>query len=151
LINIQPEQAKEVSAALDRVGARNVNALPLAVGKLIAINGVAPQAADYADRRAAGWINGETRLSWSADLPPANRLISGRWFDAQVSEPEVSLDEMWVQMFHLKLGDNLTLRIGERDITARITSVRGVRWDSFRVNFFLLLDPHSAQGLPYSK
>jgi len=151
LINIQPEQANDVTAALDRAGARNVNALPLAVGKLIAINGTAPQAADYTDRRAAGWINGETRLSWNTELPPANRVIAGRWFDAQPSEPEVSLDEMWVQMFHLKLGDRLTLRIGERDITARITSVRGVRWESFRVNFFLLLDPHSAQGMPYSK
>ena len=35
-------------------------------------------------------------------------------------------------------------------IVARVTSVRGVRWDSFRVNFFLLLDPQSAQGIAYS-
>jgi putative ABC transport system permease protein len=75
---------------------------------------------------------------------------AGRWFDANPSEPEVSLDEMWIEMFHLKLGDTLTLRIGERDVVARVTSVRGVRWDSFRVNFFLLLDPVSAQGLAYS-
>ena len=27
---------------------------------------------------------------------------------------------MWVDMFHLKLGDMLTLRIGEQDITARV-------------------------------
>jgi putative ABC transport system permease protein len=151
LINIQPEQHDDVLAQLQQAHAQNLNALPLAVGKLIAINGVAPRADDYADRRAAGWINGETRLSWSVDLPPTNRVIAGRWFPAQPAEPEISVDEMWVEMFHLKLGDTLTLRIGERDIAARITSVRGVRWDSFRVNFFLLLDPLTAQGLAHSE
>jgi len=150
LINIQPEQLDGVTATLTRAGATNVNALPLAVGKLVAINGNPPRAEDYADRRAAGWINGETRLSWSTELPPANRVIAGQWFTPDLSEPEISIDEMWVQMFHLKLGDSLTLRVGERDVTARISSVRGVRWDSFRVNFFLLLDPHSAAGLAYS-
>ena len=150
LINIQPEQADAVLAKLREAHAENINALPLAVGKLVAINGTAPHAEDYADHRAAGWINGETRLSWSTELPPTNRVVEGRWFPTASSEPEVSLDELWMQMFHLKLGDTLTLRIGERDVTARITSVRGVRWDSFRVNFFVLIDPTSAQGLPYS-
>ena len=150
LINIQPEQRDEVAARLRAVHAENVSIMPMAVGKLVAINGRAPHAEDFADRRAAGWINGETRLSWSAELPPTNRVIAGRWFGDHPGEPEVSLDEMWIQMFGLKLGDTLTLRVGERDIVARLTSIRGVRWDSFRVNFFLLLDPSSAQGLPYS-
>jgi putative ABC transport system permease protein len=150
LINIQPNQHDDVVTRLNALHADNVSMMPLAVGKLVAINGKPPRAEDYADRRAAGWINGETRLSWSADLPPTNRVKEGRWFDATPSAPEVSLDEMWIEMFRLKLGDTLTLRIGERDVVARVTSVRGVRWDSFRVNFFLLLDPASAQGLPYS-
>ncbi|MDR3388256.1 MAG: FtsX-like permease family protein [Rudaea sp.] len=150
LINIQPEQRDAVIDRLMALHAENVSAMPLAVGKLIAINGKTPRAEDFADRRAAGWINGETRLSWSAQVPPTNRVIAGHWFDQQPTEAEISVDEMWVDMFHLKLGDTLTLRIGERDIAARISSVRGVRWDSFRVNFFLLLDPVSARGLAYS-
>jgi putative ABC transport system permease protein len=150
LINIQPEQRDAVVAKLTSAGAENINTLPLAVGKLVAINGKEPRAEDYADRRAAGWINGETRLSWSDTVPPSNRVVAGRWFDAHPATPEISVDEMWVDMFHLKLGDTLTLRVGDRDIAARITSVRGVRWDSFRVNFFLLLDPASAHDVAYS-
>jgi putative ABC transport system permease protein len=150
LINIQPDQQEAILAKLRDLSADNVNALPMAVGKLIAINGKAPRAEDFADHRAAGWINGETRLSWSTDLPPANRIKAGRWFTPHPDGPEISLDEMWVEMFNLKLGDTLTLRVGDRDIVTRLTSVRGVRWDSFRANFFLLLDPVSAQGLPYS-
>jgi putative ABC transport system permease protein len=150
LINIQQEQQDAVRSRLAAAHAENIGMLPLAVGKLVAINGNAPRAEDFTDRRAAGWINGETRLSWSEQLPPSNRVVAGQWFAPNPSEPEISVDEMWVDMFHLKLGDTLTLRIGDRDVAARVTSVRGVRWDSFRVNFFLLLDPHSASGLAYS-
>jgi putative ABC transport system permease protein len=150
LINVQPEQRNAIVERLNALHAENVSAMPMAVGKLIAINGKAPRAEDFSDRRAAGWINGETRLSWSEQIPPTNRVIAGHWFDAKPSGPEISVDEMWVDMFHLKLGDRLTLRIGERDIVATISSVRGVRWDSFRVNFFLLLDTVTAQGLAHS-
>jgi putative ABC transport system permease protein len=150
LINLQPGQREAVLARLAQAQASNVSAMPMAVGKLVAINGKPPVANDYEDRRAAGWIRGETRLSWSAELPPTNRVIAGHWFEPHPSGPEVSIDEMWVEMFHLKIGDTLTLRIGDRDISARVTSVRGVRWDSFRVNFFLLLDPASGSGLAHS-
>ncbi|MEP6484399.1 MAG: FtsX-like permease family protein [Rudaea sp.] len=150
LINIQPEQRDDIVARLKAAKAENINALPLAVSKLVAINGKPPRAEDYQDKRAAGWINGETRLSWSDDVPPSNRVVAGQWFSAHPAEPEVSVDEMWTEMFHLALGDTLTLRIGDRDIVAKVTSVRGVRWDSFRVNFFVLLDPASAQGISYS-
>ncbi|MEP6941268.1 MAG: FtsX-like permease family protein, partial [Rudaea sp.] len=150
LVNLQDEQRAAMQQRLTKIGAENINVLPIAVGKLVAINGTAPRAGDYADRRAANWINGETRLSWSDTLPQANRLLQGEWFGRDSSGPELSVDQMWVDMFHLKLGDTLTLRIGERDIAARITSVRGVRWDSFRANFFLMLDENTGRNLAHS-
>ena len=75
LINLQPEQRDAMEQRLRALGATNLNVLPLAVGKLVAINGIAPKADDYTDRRAANWINGEMRLSWSDALPPANKLL----------------------------------------------------------------------------
>ena len=150
LINLQDDQREPMQEQLSALGASNINVLPIAVGKLVAINGKVPKAEDFADRRAANWINGETRLSWSAQLPAANRLLQGRWFDAAATTPAISVDQMWVDMFKLKLGDELTLRVGERDITAAITSIRGVRWDSFRANFFLMLDPETGAALAHS-
>ena len=150
LINLQDGQRAPMQQQLGALGATNVNVLPLAVGKLVAINGKVPKAEDFADHRAANWINGETRLSWSAQLPPANRLLQGQWFTGSETTPQISVDKMWVDMFGLKLGDELTLRVGERDIAARLTSIRGVRWDSFRANFFLMLDPASGAALAHS-
>jgi putative ABC transport system permease protein len=150
LINLQDGQRAPMQQQLGALGATNVNVLPLAVGKLVAINGKVPKAEDFPDHRAANWINGETRLSWSAQLPPANRLLQGQWFTGGETAPQISVDKMWVDMFGLKLGDELTLRVGERDIVATLTSIRGVRWDSFRANFFLMLDPASGAALAHS-
>lgn len=150
LLNLQTEQRIDVESRLDALGARNLNLMPLAVGKLIAINGHAPRAEDFNDRRANTAINREIRLSWSATLPAANKLIAGRWFVPDTMQPQLSVETLWVDMFGLKLGDIVTLSIGEQRIRANVTSIREVDWSSFRVNFFLLLDPVSAGRLPHS-
>jgi putative ABC transport system permease protein len=150
LINLQPAQSAAMQQRLQQIGASNVNLLPLAAGKLVAINGRAPQASAYDDRRATGWINGEVRMSWSARLPPANTLQQGRWFDAHAARPELSVDRIWAELFHLELGDRVSVRVGEREIEATVTSIRVVDWDSFRANFFLMLDPASGATLPHS-
>jgi putative ABC transport system permease protein len=63
---------------------------------------------------------------------------------------EVSVDTMWRDMFALKIGDTMSFNIGEGTIDARVASVRQVDWSSFRVNFFLLLDPAHASELPHT-
>jgi putative ABC transport system permease protein len=150
MVNVQPDQRRAIEERLRELGATNLGVLPLAVGKLVAIDGKAPKPEDFEDRRAKNWIDGEMRLSWSDALPPANKLREGHWFDGSETGPGLSVDMMWVEMFHLKLGDTLTLRVGERDITARVESIRGVDWDSFKVNFFLMLDPKTGEELPHS-
>lgn len=150
MINLQPEQRSAVDARVLELGARNLNTLPLAVGKLVAINGKPLDPDDFEDKRAANWITGEIRVSWSDQLPVGNKLLEGRWFDGSVNKPEMSVDQMWVDMFKLKLGDTMTLRSGDKEIEATVTSIRGVDWDSFRANFFVMLDPASGAELPHS-
>jgi putative ABC transport system permease protein len=44
----------------------------------------------------------------------------------------------------------MTLRFGDEELTATVTSVREVDWDSFRVNFFMMLDPVYGAHFPHS-
>src|SRR5690606_7313840 len=81
---------------------------------------------------------------------PSNRILDGEWHAKENASPQLSIDKSWAQMFRLKLGDTMSLRFGDEEITATIASVREVDWDSFRVNFFLMLDPQHAQNLPHS-
>lgn len=150
VLNVQPDQRADFESRLDVLGARNLSLLPLAAGKLVAINGKAPQASDYSDERAGNWIEGEVRVSWSADVPPSNRIVQGTWHGTDSATPQLSVDQSWFEMFKLSLGDTMTLRIGDQEITATVSSVRQVDWDSFRVNFFMMLDPAHGAELPHS-
>jgi len=48
----------------------------------------------------------------------------------------------------VKLGDALTFDVGGNRVTAKVTSLRKVDWDSFRVNFFALFPPGSLDDMP---
>jgi putative ABC transport system permease protein len=149
-LNLQDDQRAGFALALAAIGGDQLNMLPLAVGKLGAINGKPVEQLQFADERASEWADRQLRLSWSADLPPANRVVAGQWPGAHPSQAQVSIDTMWRDMFALKLGDTLRFDVGEGSIEARVGSVRAVDWSSFRVNFFLLLDPAHAGNLPHT-
>ncbi len=149
-LNLQSEQRAGFAQALAGIGGDQLNMLPLAVGKLTAINGKPVDALRFADARAKDWADRQLRLSWATELPPSNRIIAGHWPGAQPAQAEVSIDTMWRDMFGLKLGDTLSFNVGEGNLTATVGSIRKVDWSSFRVNFFLLLDPAHAGALPHT-
>lgn len=150
VLNLQTNQRDDFSKALARLGADQLNMLPLAVGKLVAIDGHPIDGLHFNDPRAKDWSDRQLRLSWAGTLPPANRVIAGHWFTPRPAQAEVSVDTMWRDMFALKLGDTLSFDVGEGRLDARVTSFRQVDWSSFRVNFFLLLDPAHASALPHT-
>ncbi|WP_426688955.1 ABC transporter permease [Rhodanobacter ginsengiterrae] len=149
-LNLQDDQRTGFAQALAASGGDQLNMLPLAVGKLSAINGRPIDQLHFEDGRAKEWADRQLRLSWSAELPPANEVVAGKWQGAHPTRAEVSIDTMWRDMFGLKLGDTMSFEVGEGRIDATVTSVRKVDWSSFRVNFFLLLDPAHASQLPHS-
>ncbi len=144
LLNIQPDQRAALTERLTAIGIEDPALYPFAVGRLVAINGARPVPENFDDPRAARFIDGTLNLSWSESLPDANTLTSGSWWS---QGDEVSIAENWAQSLGLKVGDTLTVAIGDREVTARIASVRSVDWDSFRVNFFLLFKPETMTGI----
>jgi putative ABC transport system permease protein len=150
VLNLQDDQRDGFSKALADIGANQLNMMPLAVGKLTAINGHPIDTMTFKDERAKEWSDRQLRLSWADELPPANTVIAGHWFAPQPTQAEVSVDTMWRDMYALKLGDTMRFDVGEGQIDAKIASFRHVDWTSFRVNFFLLLDPAHARALPHT-
>ncbi|TAL73161.1 MAG: FtsX-like permease family protein [Rhodanobacter sp.] len=149
-LNLQDTQRDAFTQAVAHLGGGHLNMMPLAVGKLVAINGVAVDQLQLADPRAHEWADRQLRLSWAAALPPANRVLAGHWFDINPRQAEVSVDRTWRDLFALKLGDRMRFDVGEGSLDATVTSFRDVDWSSFRVNFFLLLDPRHAVRLPHT-
>jgi putative ABC transport system permease protein len=62
--------------------------MPLAVGKLTAINGKPVDSIKFADERAKDSADRQLRLSWASELPPATRSIAGQWPDAHPAQAD---------------------------------------------------------------
>jgi putative ABC transport system permease protein len=77
--------------------------------------------------------------------------VEGRWFDAaDAGKPLLSLEEGLAKTLNLKMGDRLTYDIAGSQIEVRVTSMRKVDWDSFRVNFFAVTPQGVLEKFPAS-
>ena len=149
-LNLQDNQRAGFEKSLSAIGGDKLNMLPLAVGKLTAINGQPIDHQHFEDEGARDQADRQLRLSWAAALPPSNEVIAGHWPGANPAHAEVSIDTTWRDRYGLKVGDTLSFNVGEGNIDATVSSIRKVDWSSFRVNFFLLLDPAHAGDLPHT-
>lgn len=158
LLNVQETQRDAVLAALHELGVRAPSLEPFATGRLVAINGQPPARRDGwrdGDRgddpgREPGNADRPLNMSWRHDFPPANTLVSGRYWAADSTAAEVSIEDGWAQRFGLALGDRITLGIGERELEVTVSNIRAADWDSFRVNFFVLLNAGALADAPHS-
>jgi putative ABC transport system permease protein len=137
-VNIQPDQVAAVRETLMAAGAQRLQIRPMANVNLVDSTG------ELNDDRFGRQVN----VSWIDELPPANRVAEGEFFTADASG-EVSLAERWAERTGARLGDTLTFESGAERFTARVTSIRDVEWDSFNVNFFILMSPDAGELLPH--
>ena len=148
LIGVQPEQLEPLQAFF---AARQVpvpDLYPMVRARLVAVNGAPVSEADYSEERAKRLVEREFNLSYMTELPDHNRIVAGKWFD--LSSKELSVEEGIAQRLGWKLGDELTWSVGAERFSARITSLRKLRWDSMKVNFFVVTPPALLEGLPAS-
>ena len=149
LINIQPEQREALLAFLAERGVAAPLLEPMIRGRLVAVNGGAVVPGNYADERAQRLVEREFNLSWSAALPTGNAVTAGRWHGAAAAT-EFSVEQGLAQTLGLKLGDELVYDIAGERLTARVTSLRRLDWDSMRVNFFVIAPPGALEKFPAS-
>lgn len=150
IVNIMSEERAPISALLAQQQIPPPTYYPMIRGRLISVNDVPVSAKDYEAENAKRLIEREFNLSTMKEMQSHNRILSGRWFDADQTNPkaEASIEESIAKTFHLKPGDKLRFDIGGQQIDVNLTSIRKVEWDSMQVNFFVIIDPHSAADLP---
>jgi putative ABC transport system permease protein len=139
VVNIQPDQRDAVTEALRALEVDNLQVRPMATVNLVEVNGEPPP-----DHRWAGQVN----VSWIDRLPPANRVVAGEFFEPS-ARGEISLAERWSERTGIGLGDTMVFEGGARRLEATVTSMREVEWESFNVNFFILLTPSAGEALPH--
>ncbi len=149
VINLQPDQAQPFRERLAEAGVANYDWYPMIRGRLVAINGTPVKSDDFAGERAARLVEREFNLTHTAELPPKNPVVAGRWTPDEADA--LSVEEGLAQELGLKLGDRLAFDMAGLVVEGRVTSLRKVDWGSMRVNFFVIFPrAQMGDGVPVS-
>lgn len=96
-------------------------------------------------------FQGDTTMSWARELPGASTIVDGAWWpDDYAGPPEVSLSDEFQAPLGLSVGDEITIGIAGRPITARIASFRDIDWREGGLSFRILFSPGVIEGAPQS-
>ena len=151
LINIQSYQTEGIREILKSSDGVNPEFVPLVRARMTKINGQSVQDRSYPDERGNWLANREANLSWSKTVNPKNKVTDGSWWSADYKGPPlVSIERSAAEDMGVAVGDNLTFLIAGENITAEISSIREVDWNSFSPNFFLVFSPNSLDTFPSS-
>ena len=136
-------------AATELPGAE-LRLVPSLRGPVVAINGT--RVTDLPSIPEGAWVlRGDRGLTFAADLPPANRVVAGRWWPRDYRGPPlVSLDVDAAEALRLKVGDTLTVAVLGRPVEARIASLRQIDWRSMGFNFAIIFAPGTLERAPYT-
>jgi putative ABC transport system permease protein len=148
LLGVQPDQLEPLQAffAAHRVAVPDL--YPMVRGRLVAVNGAPVSEADFTEERAKRLVEREFNLSYMNELPAHNQIAAGAWF--KPNERALSVEQGIAERLGWKLGDELTFAVGSERFSARITSLRKLRWDSMKVNFFVVTPPAVLEAFPAS-
>ena len=148
LVNVQPDQRAPLSAFFAEEGRAVPELYPMIRGRLVAVNGQEVTAASYREDRARRLVDREFNLSWVASPRLDNPIVDGAWWSGERPVPQFSVEAGIAETLRLKVGDVLAYDIAGTRLEAPVTSLRKVRWDSFRANFFVLAPPAALAEFP---
>jgi putative ABC transport system permease protein len=142
MINIRPDEGEAIGAFFRERGLPPSELVPLVRARLTSINGVPVEQIRFESERASGFVEREANLTWSRGLRDDNRLVAGEfWKEGDGGGARVSVEQEYAERLGIGLGDTLTYDVAGEPVSARVTSLREVRWDSFQPNFFVVFSP----------
>jgi putative ABC transport system permease protein len=148
LLGVQPEQLAPVREFFAAHRIEVPDLYPMVRGRVTGINGRAVSESDYTEERARRLVEREFNLSFTEQPPAHNTVTQGKWFSPD--EAALSVEEGIAKTLGWQMGDELTFAVGGETFRARITSLRKLRWDSMKVNFFVIAPPRLLARFPAS-
>lgn len=151
IMNVTPDEVAPVGRLLASNAQHDGRLTPMIRGRVVSVNG--QSARDWQrdrDRDSDGAgvsLLSERNLTWLDELPRANRVTHGRWWDADDARSLVSLERDYAEAFGLEIGTRMTFDVGGTLVDAEVASFRQVEWDSLQPNFFVIFSPAALEGV----
>jgi len=162
IINIQPDEAKGLVELIENEGLTTPELVPLVRARMTHVDGVAVKERQYDAPRGRRLANRDANLTYGNNLPASNTIVEGDWWGTigsekmlassgstmPTAEHHVSIEVEAARSMNIELGNVLTINVAGTEISATVTSLREVRWDSFEPNFFMVFSPSALAEAP---
>ncbi|MCI0599059.1 MAG: FtsX-like permease family protein [Beijerinckiaceae bacterium] len=124
--------------------------VPMLRGRIVKLNGV--KASTARPKQSIAWVlEGDRGITFAGSVPDGSSIVSGIWWPKDYAGPPlVSLESEIADGLGLAIGDNVTVNVLGRDITAKMASTRKVNWYTFGINFVLVFSPNTFAGAPFN-
>ena len=98
------------------------------------------------------WVlRGDRGITYSADLPANATLEQGKWWAADHSgENLLSFSAEEADEVGVNVGDVIVVNVLGRNISARVSNLRHVEWQSMSMNFVMVFSPNTFAGAPHA-
>lgn len=153
--NVTPDQVQPIEALMQRYHVESSDLYPIIRGRMSKINGEKIGGYDSEGnsetknkRSGRRGFGRELSLTWRDTLPDQNPIEAGQWWDKDEQEHQVSIEHDAAKRLDIKIGDTLTILIGEEEVNAKVTSLRHVHWRSMRPNFILIFNRAALGDMP---
>jgi len=150
LIDIQTHQWEDVEQLLRSEQASRIDSVPVISARLTAVgaNTIETLLENAGEERSKRWaLTREQRLTYLEVLPEDNEIIAGSLW-AKDGVDEVSIEEDFARDLDVAVGDSLGFDIQGVPLELEVTSIRKVDWETFGINFFLVVEPGVLDDAP---
>jgi len=127
-----------------------VEDVPMLRGRIVSARGV--KAEDLKPTHDAEWVLQSDRgLTYTSEVPRGSKVVEGEWWAPDYSGPPlVSFEKKLADGLGLKIGDEVVVNVLGRNISATISNLRSVDWQSLGINFVLVFSPNAFRGAPHT-
>ena len=146
-LNIFPDQKAAFQQELQRQHIGKSQFYPVVRGRLVEINHTPVRQIVSKDTQGERATHRELSLTWTQDLPEENKIVDGNWWTGQQSGL-VSVEQKLADSLKIKTGDFLTFTVGDQQINATVATIRSLRWDTMKPNFYMVFSPGTLNAFP---
>lgn len=147
-LNLFSDQLPALQSQMQAQGIKSNAFFPVVRGRLIEINNTPVQQLVSKDTQGESATHRELSLTSTTELPEENTVIKGSWWSAQPQPNQVSVEQKLAESLKIGLGDQLLFIIGGQKLSATVSSIRALRWDTMKPNFYMIFSPNTLAAYP---
>jgi putative ABC transport system permease protein len=149
IINIQSDEVAGIKQFLADKNVNTEGLFPMVRGRIEKLNGVPIKETVADNAQLDNALRRELNLSWNDQMQDNNSLVEGQWWSKnQIGKPYISIEDGLAQRLGVGIGDSITFKIVDEEISASILNIRSVQWDSFQPNFYVIFSPDIINNYP---